>query len=761
MAKSVLELAVDAGQWDSGLKKAQTALQRFTECHKDAKDGMSEASQKMQQFIKMMGDMESTASTARGKMREYTNTIANLTMEYENLSAADKAGEMGRAYAEAMDKLKVKAGQLRDQMDDLNEELKHIASDTQFSDGMRLMTSTVGACASAVVAWSGDGKKMEEVIKDLAKVQTTVAAVEALTKAFQKQNLVLLKNPYVAAAAAIAAVGVAIYEVVKKTQELDRVTKALNEVQAKGRENAAQEVMRISALNDILHDNTRSLDERKDALDAIQNLVPEYHGALDTEGNLINDNTTALDDYITNLQRAATAQAAFDRMVELQKQKLAKQLELADAQTALAERKAETRAAYSLNDRDAAGNKKASVALKRDAAMNAERRASNKVESINTDIADIDREIQALQGLADANTIAGNAAEKRTTTTKTATKTEREVLDIIQQRAKRIADVEAAMELLRNTLATTEDANLKAWGTQELEKYQAQLDALNGVIKEVPAEVEKIPTAMERAASALAAAKSAYLKGETGKDPYADANAAMNLQGLVDKNALEGINIPIGVEVTDEEWQALVDKINEQLAALDLPPIELDVKTGNIKGVTEEVKATKSAWSDAASAISSVGSAMSAIEDPAAKVVGIVAQAIAQVAAGYGAALAKAGATGDAGGPWGWVAFAATGAAAMVSSIAAIKAATEYHAGGGFVGGGPRGTDTVNTWLTPGELVLNRAQQNSLAGQLVGSANKPYNIVVTGKISGRDIRLAADTDNRSRGGSRGAYANIK
>lgn len=66
---------------------------------------------------------------------------------------------------------------------------------------------------------------------------------------------------------------------------------------------------------------------------------------------------------------------------------------------------------------------------------------------------------------------------------------------------------------------------------------------------------------------------------------------------------------------------------------------------------------------------------------------------------------------------------AALGIAAAGGIAAAIVAAnrkTEYHAGGGMVGGPfvPRGTDTVPAMLTPGEIILNKAQQNTLAPQL-------------------------------------------
>lgn len=48
----------------------------------------------------------------------------------------------------------------------------------------------------------------------------------------------------------------------------------------------------------------------------------------------------------------------------------------------------------------------------------------------------------------------------------------------------------------------------------------------------------------------------------------------------------------------------------------------------------------------------------------------------------------------------------------------------EYHADGGVGGGmyGPRGTDTVPAWLTPGEVVLNKPQQRELLNMLGGSA---------------------------------------
>lgn len=163
---------------------------------------------------------------------------------------------------------------------------------------------------------------------------------------------------------------------------------------------------------------------------------------------------------------------------------------------------------------------------------------------------------------------------------------------------------------------------------------------------------------------------------------------------------------------------------------------EADVKRAEerTRRMKEEAEAMRKSWQDAAGAIGSVGQALSMIQDPAAKVLGIIAEAVASVALTFAQSLKGTFS------PWDWIAGAAAGTATMISTIAAIKSATaEYHAEGGFVGS-PRGTDVTPMWATPGELVLNRAQQQNLADQLQqgggggGYQGQPY-------VSGEKIFL--------------------
>ena len=140
---------------------------------------------------------------------------------------------------------------------------------------------------------------------------------------------------------------------------------------------------------------------------------------------------------------------------------------------------------------------------------------------------------------------------------------------------------------------------------------------------------------------------------------------------------------------------------------------------------------------------------MSQIEDPAAKVVGTVAQSIASIALGF----AQATAADSKLGVFGWVAAVATGLATMVSTISAIHSATGY-ADGGIIKGNSFSGDNIMAnggaiGLNAGELVLNRAQQGNLAAQLEGGGMQ--NMMLETTLRGEDIRIALNNNGRRTG----------
>ena len=219
--------------------------------------------------------------------------------------------------------------------------------------------------------------------------------------------------------------------------------------------------------------------------------------------------------------------------------------------------------------------------------------------------------------------------------------------------------------------------------------------------------------------------------------------ADLNLEPLWEK-VFDFENVP------DDVWQNLVDQINEKLKELDIKPIEIDFRTGQVK---KQAKEMKTDWQAAASAIQSVGTAMSQIEDPAAKVIGTIAQAIATIAQGFAIATSKEANKGV----WNWIAAIAAGTATMLSTIATIKSVTKGgYAEGGIIPGNNMSGDNVPMsmyGINSGELILNRAQAGIIAHELEGGGVQ--NLRLSATITGEQIRLALNNNGKRTG--RGEY----
>ncbi len=205
-----------------------------------------------------------------------------------------------------------------------------------------------------------------------------------------------------------------------------------------------------------------------------------------------------------------------------------------------------------------------------------------------------------------------------------------------------------------------------------------------------------------------------------------------------------------GDNITDDVWQGVIDKINEKLKEMNVEPIQIDFKTGDTKKQSKEMSKD---WKEAAQAINAVGSAMSQIEDPAAKIVGTIGMAIANIALGFAQATAKDSKLGV----FGWIAAIAGGLATMVSTIAAIHSATGY-ANGGMVKGNSysgdnlmaQGPDGGLIGLNAGEVVLNRSQVAGLSRELQNGGGQG-NMSIVGVLRGEDVALMVDRYGRRTG----------
>jgi hypothetical protein len=189
-----------------------------------------------------------------------------------------------------------------------------------------------------------------------------------------------------------------------------------------------------------------------------------------------------------------------------------------------------------------------------------------------------------------------------------------------------------------------------------------------------------------------------------------------------------------------------LDPSSISLPSVGLPEIKIpeidDSQLEKQRAMIKIAEQNAEAWTSAANAIGSVGSALQAIDDPAVKVAGLVAQAIATIAQTFAASL-KGTFT-----PWDWIAGAAAGTATMISTIAAIKQATAgSYANGGVIGGTHFSGDMQLARVNAGETILNQAQAGTLAARLQND-NALSNLHLETRIKGEDLIVALNNTGR-------------
>lgn len=188
--KSVLELAIETGKWDSGLKKAQQALDRFVSAGGGLNSALEKDNEKIRQFVQMMGKMESTANTAKGQMNDYKRTLESLTFQYNTLTDAQKK-VVGGDFLKSIDSIKEKFQQAKDQVADFNKSIGDIkepkievkGGDSTSGIGNMLAVFGGNMMTKAVGALTDLGQKALDVANQSARM---ASAAEGVRLAFER-----------------------------------------------------------------------------------------------------------------------------------------------------------------------------------------------------------------------------------------------------------------------------------------------------------------------------------------------------------------------------------------------------------------------------------------------------------------------------------------------------------------------------------------------------------------------------------------------
>jgi TP901 family phage tail tape measure protein len=160
--------------------------------------------------------------------------------------------------------------------------------------------------------------------------------VAGYTVVMRAARLASITQPWAALATVLSVVGVAIYGVVKAWKSHSEAVKSnlqqVKEMRAqqqleadlnkKVSESIVDQKTKVEQLSRIVHSNAYTIDERRAAIKKLQDIVPDYHAAITNEGKLYNDNSTAIKQYIQDLNDAALAEAVYQKKVEINRKKM-------------------------------------------------------------------------------------------------------------------------------------------------------------------------------------------------------------------------------------------------------------------------------------------------------------------------------------------------------------------------------------------------------------------------------------------------------
>lgn len=196
------------------------------------------------------------------------------------------------------------------------------------------------ALAALTVIMNGLNKVETFLIKaKTAAITAAKLAYYLLTGQIKKAKEAMLAmraasiaNPYAALAAVILGLGMVIYKVIAAIREHNKAmhdnllsvrqaraaAQDMKEATKEVNQSTAEEKLRIERLTNIINSNVYSYKERKNAMIALEKIVPGYHRNLRNEASLTASNNKALKEYVERLNDAAMAQALYNRMVALQ-----------------------------------------------------------------------------------------------------------------------------------------------------------------------------------------------------------------------------------------------------------------------------------------------------------------------------------------------------------------------------------------------------------------------------------------------------------
>ena len=703
MAENILKLKVDSSEYDSKIKRASQGIQELGRSLNEAGKSFTDADKDQMAFVRELGNMQTVARGYKARISEMTAAFVDLSAQYKQMTDQEKQSPAGKALAESLAQLKERTLNAKEELANLNKELEPVKQKTNETGGVMGM------------------------LKD--KLTLNIDAMKLFSVGLQ---------------AAKAALDVAKDAFFNNEQQLDDWGRTVESSESlyKGFLNALN-TGDISGYLKNIDDITRAARAAYDALDALNTFNAFNQINVEKTRTGMTESIASYREGTGSREEVKAAGEAYKKELQ-ERKKLEKEAYIEAVGKVAAERgvsKEDLLTALSgtygsyqqLKNMPMSGQQVVNYGNSmfggggsyiKEVPNSVQEKLGDALRRLN------DTELQSLQALGAQAERTGNEIAS----------VDKQLTRVLNGRQGGAGGSTGGSG--RGNAATQADTS----AADSIAKQEKLVQELTKKWREAGAAVR------DDYARQLGEAKQTLSEMNGGFTP----DKLANISGGGTPNLTQGaeLKLPAKLEIQSpvDQWKeqitSLQDAMNSAWStdAITAYQSEIDTlqkKIEKFMGKTDGESMAKD-WQSAANAIGQVGSAMQQIEDPAAKVMGIVAQAIATIALTYAKSLEGTFT------PWDWIAGAASGLATMISTISAIKSATAgSYAEGGIIPGNHYSGDQQWAQVNAGELILNRSQQNSIAAQLQdterGGGYTPSH------ISGEQIYIALNRYTRRTG----------
>ena len=686
MADVITRFKLETTQYDSKLRDAAKGLSEYTKQATMAGNEFGKFTQKNVEVARSFGTIATSATNSKDKVKELVGAYNDVAKAYNALTKDQQSSDFGKALAQSMNTLKGRISEAKTEMNGTSGVLDTLKGKFTLNiDALKLFSMGLTAAKTALNVAKDAFFSSEQNVDDWGR---TMQASESLYKSFVTSLNNMSLDSFFSN----------IREVIKSAKE---AYNAMDDLATKGGKISNKEA-RLNYQKQqqmaIINDKKRTKAEREAAQARLEALSMETSAAKKATADLNNSVVKAkISEKLTGagFERGTAAyNEAYKRAVR----------SLYDEDYVMGT--LNTKPGQFVDTGLRINNGNGSRALKRALGSNI------NLDNLFTDEwrNEVNPYVQAVWG-----SLASGESEKR----------------------------------MANRFAQKNLGGSGGGGGTERQKTEEQLNSekIQALTQEYLKATEERKTAIRSEIKLLQDrnAEIQRMKDEAlGKYKPVDLTGAERGQGI----ALGGVDMAqfsdqvVEVLPPIQQLEAELERLAELQAQAWSPEVFADYqqkidetkeKLDVFKGIKKDSDNSSKSFRSAASAIGAVGNALNSIEDPTAKIMGIIAEAIAGVAAGAGQAISAKDTTSSG---WAWIGAAAAITASMVAMIAEIHNATGY-AHGGVIEGTSFSGDNQWARVNAGETILNRAQSGVIASALQDSnraSSQPSSPYVNGEL---------------------------